>query len=134
VPAGLQDLAALAGRLLLAFIFVVEGWLKIVHYDGVVGYMEGYGVPGALLPLVILTELGGGALVAVGLLTRLAALALAGFCLLTALVFHLPAAASDQNEMIHLLKNLAMGGGFLAFVAFGPGAWSIDSRRGRRRP
>jgi putative oxidoreductase len=133
VPAGLQNLAALAGRLLLAFIFVVEGWLKVVHYDGILGYMEGYGVPGALLPLVILTELGGGFLVAVGLLTRLAALALAGFCLLTAFFFHLPAAATDENEMIHLLKNLAMAGGFLTLVAFGAGAWSVDFWRLRRR-
>jgi uncharacterized membrane protein YphA (DoxX/SURF4 family) len=48
---GLKDLAALVGRLLLALIFVVEGWIKIVSYSGTVGYMEAYGVPGALLLL-----------------------------------------------------------------------------------
>jgi putative oxidoreductase len=41
-----------------------------------------------LLPLVILTELGGGLLVLFGLKTRWAAIALFGFCLLTALFFH----------------------------------------------
>jgi putative oxidoreductase len=133
VPTVLQSLTALAARLLLALIFVVEGWLKIVHYEGTVGYMEGYGIPGALLPLVILTELGGGLLVAVGFLTRLAALALAGFCLLTALFVHLPAASADQNEMIHLLKNLAMTGGFLVLFAFGAGRWSVDGWRGARQ-
>jgi uncharacterized membrane protein YphA (DoxX/SURF4 family) len=47
-----------------------------------------HGVDGRLLPLVILTELGGGLLVLFGLKTRWAAIALFGFCLLTALFFH----------------------------------------------
>ena len=71
----LQNLFVLAARVLLACIFVVEGWLKIANYSGTVGYMEGYGVPGIVLPLVILTELGGGLLVAFGLFARIAAFA-----------------------------------------------------------
>jgi putative oxidoreductase len=126
----MQNLAALAGRLLLALIFVVEGWIKIVSYSGTIGYMEAYGVPSLLLPLVILTELGGGLLVAAGLFARYAAFALAGFCLLTALFFHRDVA--DTNQFIHFFKNLALAGGFLMLVAFGPGAWSLDRRlRGR---
>ena len=78
----LHPLAAFAARLLLALIFLIEGAFKIPNYDLVVGYMEGFGVPGAFLPLVIATELGGGLLIAAGLFTRLAAFALAGFCLL----------------------------------------------------
>lgn len=123
----LQNLAALAARLLLALIFVIEGWIKIASYSATLGYMESYGVPGLLLPLVIATELGGGLLVAAGLLTRFAAFGLAGFCLLTALFFHLDFSNTDQ--FIHFFKNLAMAGGFLALVAFGPGSFSIDSRR-----
>lgn len=120
----IQNLVALVARLLLALIFVIEGWLKITNYSATVGYMESYNVPGGLLPLVILTELGGGLLVAAGLLARVAALGLAGFCLATALFFHLDLA--DTGQVIHLLKNLAMAGGFLMLVAFGPGAWSLD--------
>ena len=63
----------LIARLLLSLIFVVEGWLKISDYAGTVAYMEAHGVSGMLLPLVIVTELGGGLLVAFGLFTRLAA-------------------------------------------------------------
>ena len=73
----LQAPLALLARLMLVFIFIVEGWEKIGNYQGTQQYMESYGVPGMLLPLVILTELGAGLLVAFGLLTRLAALALA---------------------------------------------------------
>lgn len=126
----LEAPAALLGRLLLALIFIVEGWLKVSDYAGTQGYMEAAGVPGALLPLVILTELGGGILVAVGLLSRLAAIALMGFCLLTALLFHM---APDQT--VHFYKNLAMAGGFLTLAAHGPGAWSLDAWwTGRRSP
>ena len=107
-------------------IFVVEGWLKISDYAGTQGYMEANGVPGPLLPLVILTELGGGLLVAFGLFTRWAAVALAGFCLLTALFFHM---APDQA--VHFYKNLAMAGGFLTLAAHEAGAWSLDGRGGR---
>ena len=93
---------------------------------GVSGYMAQHGVPAALLPLVILTELGGGLLVLFGLKTRWAAIALAGFCLLTALLFHLAA-----GETIQFQKNLAMAGGFLTLATAGPGRWSIDGWRSR---
>jgi putative oxidoreductase len=126
----LQNLFVLAARLLLAFIFVVEGWLKIADYSGTLGYMDSFGVPGIMLPLVILTELGGGLLVAVGLFARFAAFALAGFALLTALFFHWN--LGDQEQVIHFMKNLAIAGGFLLLTANGAGAWSLDAwRKGR---
>lgn len=118
----LQDLAALAGRVLLATIFVIESFIKIGDYSGTISYMLANGVSGRLLPLVILTELGGGLLVAFGLLTRWAAIALAGFCLLTALFFHM-----SPEQAVHFYKNLAMAGGFLVLAGFGPGAWSLDA-------
>jgi putative oxidoreductase len=121
----LQAPLALLARLMLVFIFIVEGWEKIGHYQGTQSYMESYGVPGMLLPLVILTELGAGLLVAFGLLTRLAALALAGFCVLAALFFHND--LGDANEFIQFSKDMAIAGGFLALVAFGPGNWSVDA-------
>jgi len=126
----LQNLFVLAARLLLAFIFVVEGWLKIADYSGTLGYMDSFGVPGIMLPLVILTELGGGLLVAVGLFARFAAFVLAGFALLTALFFHWN--LGDQEQVIHFMKNLAIAGGFLLLTANGAGAWSLDAwRKGR---
>ena len=116
----------LLARVMLAYIFVVEGAGKIANYAGVAGYMQTNGVDGRLLPLVILTELGGGLLVLVGLKTRWAAIALFGFCLLTALFFHLGA-----DQTIQMQKNIAMAGGFLTLAIYGPGAWSIDGWRGR---
>jgi putative oxidoreductase len=116
----------LVARAMLAYIFIVEGAEKITSYADVVQYMQANGVDGRLLPLVIITELGGGLLVLFGLFTRWAAIALAGYCVLTILFFHLGA-----DQVIELRKNVAMAGGFLALATFGPGAWSLDGWRGR---
>jgi putative oxidoreductase len=56
----MKDVALLVGRVLLALMFVMAGWGKIGGYAGTQGYMEAMGVPGFMLPLVILLELGGG--------------------------------------------------------------------------
>jgi len=111
---------------MLAYIFIVEGAGKIAGYAGVADYMQAHGVDGRLLPLVILTELGGGLLVLLGLKTRWAAVALFGFCLLTALFFYLGA-----DQTIQMQKNIAMAGGFLTLAILGPGAWSLDAWRAR---
>jgi putative oxidoreductase len=126
----LYPFAELGGRILISAIFILSGWGKIGGYAGTAAYMESQGVPGALLPLVIATELGGGILVVLGLFTRLAAFALAGFSILAALLFH--ANFGDQMQMILFMKNFAMAGGFLFLVAHGAGALSIDGWRTRK--
>ena len=122
-----QNLADLAGRILLAAIFLIAGLQKIGGYAGTQGYMEAMGVPGALLPLVIALEVGGAVAIIVGWHTRLFAFLLAGFTLLSALVFH--RAPGDPTQAILFMKNLAIAGGFLLLVARGPLEWSLDARR-----
>ena len=65
------------GRVLMSVIFIQAGINKMFGYAGAQGYMEAAGVPGALLPLVILLEAGGGLAVLLGLFTRWSALLLA---------------------------------------------------------
>ncbi len=113
----------LGGRLLIAAIFVLSGWGKIGGYAGTQAYMQSAGIPGALLPLVILVELGGGIAIVLGLFTRLAALALAVFCVLAAVKFH---AGADQINQIMFMKNFGLAGGFLLLAANGAGRLSID--------
>ena len=88
--------------------------------------MEAMGVPGILLPLVILLEVAGGIAVIVGWQTRIAAFLLAGFSFLSAILFH--SDFSNQVEMTMFMKNLSIAGGFLFLVAFGPGAYALDNR------
>lgn len=114
-----------AGRVLIALIFVTAGWSKIGGYAGTQAYMESAGVPGALLPLVIFAELGGGLAIVFGLLTRLAAFGLAVFSIVSAVLFH---GGSDPMQQILFAKNLAMAGGFLFLVAHGAGQISLDAK------
>ena len=51
---------------------------------------------------------------------------MAVFSIVTAFIFH--HALADQNQMIHFLKNFAMAGGLLQFVAYGAGRISVDNR------
>jgi putative oxidoreductase len=115
------------GRVLMSAIFVMAGISKLGAYTATQGYMENMGVPGVLLPLVVLLELGGGFAVLLGWQTRISASLLAGFCIISALIFH--ANVGDQMQSILFMKNLAMAGGFLFLVTGGAGAWSLDARR-----
>ncbi len=119
--------ADLLGRILLAAIFLLAGLNKIGGYEGTAAYMSSMGVPGALLPAVILLEVGGALALILGLFTRLSALALAGFCVVSGVLFH--GNIGDQMQFILFFKNIAMAGGFLILAANGPGAWSLDARR-----
>lgn len=117
----------LTGRVLMSSIFIMAGINKVSGYAGTQGYMESVGVPGALLPLVILLEVGGGLAILLGWQTRIAAFLLAGFSVLSALIFH--ANFGDQTQFILFMKNVAMAGGLLFLVAGEKHAWSIDAKR-----
>lgn len=122
---------SLLGRVGLSLLFIISGWGKISGYAGTQQYMEAMGVPGALLPLVILLELGGGLAIAAGLFSRWVALALAGFSVATAMVFH--ANFGDAMQAINFWKNVGMAGGFLLLAAQGAGAFSLDALISRRK-
>lgn len=126
-----KDLAALVGRVLLAWIFMWAGYGKVMGYDGTAGYMASTGLPmvGVLLPLTILLELGGGIALIIGWKARWVALALAVFTLLASLMFHNFWAMQPEAVMTNTLlfyKNVAIIGGLLMVFAFGPGRFSVD--------
>ena len=120
----LSDAAKLVGRILLALMFVLGGWSKISGYAGTQAYMASAGVPGILLPLVIIVELIGGLMIVIGFKTRLVALALFGFTIAASVLFHMNWDAPMQQLLF--MKNLGIAGGFLLLVAAGAGAYSVD--------
>jgi putative oxidoreductase len=126
----LQIFAAPTGRFFLAIMFFMSGLTKISQYAGTQGYMEAMGVPGFLLPLVILTEALGGLAIILGWKTKYVALALAGFSVLSAILFH--ADFSNQAEMTNFMKNVAIAGGFLTLFVHGAGAYSLDNRANKK--
>lgn len=122
---------SLLGRLGLSLIFIISGWGKIAGYSATQQYMEAMGVPGALLPLVIALELGGGIAILAGAFTRWIALALAAFSLVAAAIFH--GNLGDSMQAILFWKNVAMAGGLLTLAAHGAGTLSFDASWARRR-
>jgi putative oxidoreductase len=124
-----RNVPEVAGRVLLASLFLVSGVGKIGAYAATAGYMNATGVPAALLPLVIVTEVLGGLAIIVGWQTRVTALLLAGFTLLSALLFH--NSFADQIQTVMFLKNASITGGFLLLAANGAGPLSVDGRTRR---
>jgi putative oxidoreductase len=118
--------ADLAGRILISLMFLTSGVGKITGYAATQGYMQSMGVPGVLLPLVIVLEVAGPVAIILGWKTRWFATALGGFCVISALLFH--GNFTDQGEMISFMKNITIAGGFLIIVAFGAGPLSLDAR------
>ncbi len=119
----------LIGRLLMATIFLVSGFGKLMSPSGTIGYIASVGLPLPELAYAgaLAAELGGGLMLVLGYRTRWVAAALAVFSVVSAVLFH--NALGDQNQMFHFLKNLAMAGGLLQFIAFGGGTFSLDERK-----
>ena len=63
--------------------------------------------------------------------TRIAAILFAAFSVMSAAIFH--ADFSDQNQMIHFMKNVSIAGGFLFLIVHGAGNYSLDSREKARQ-
>ncbi len=133
-----QNLAALAGRLLVAAIFVLSGLNKLGDFAGTSAMMRSVGLPMAELLLVaaIVIEVVGGLMIVIGWQARSAAVALFLFMIPVTFVFHNPWAATDgaaaQQQLIHFLKNLAIAGGLLNLIAFGPGAYSAEAHKAHK--
>ena len=123
----MEKIIQVVARVLLAQIFVLAGLNKIGGYADTQAYMDAMGVPGILLPLVIILEVGGGLALIVGWQTRWAAYALAAFTALAAVIFH--SDLGQQIQMILFMKNWAMVGGLLLLGVYGAGAYSLDARK-----
>jgi putative oxidoreductase len=120
----------LIGRILLSAIFLLSGFGKLTAIAGTAGYFGSLGLPVPTVTAVVvgLIELLGGIAILVGFQTRIVAWVLAIFTLATGLVAH--TGWADQMQMIQFLKNLGITGGFLLLASSGPGAYSIDAKRG----
>jgi putative oxidoreductase len=117
-------------RIIAALLFMEHGLMKLFHFP-----MPQPGAPDPLPPLMMvaaLLEVVGGGMLALGLFTRPVAFIVSG-------------EMAFAYFMAHASQSIwpALNGGdaailfcfvFLYLSAVGPGPWSVDAMRGRRRP
>ena len=112
------------GRLLLSALFLIEGFGKISKQEDVIMYMENFGVPEILFVPATVLEILFPLLLITGYKTKWAAAVMALFTFTVAIIFHTD--FSEGMQMIFFLKDLAIAGGFMIIVAYGPSKISLD--------
>ena len=122
----MSNLMDLVGRVCISLVFLLSAYNKIFNYEGTVAWMEGYGVPGFLLWPTIILEIILPVLIIIGYKTKVSAIILAIFSIATAFIFHLD--FSNQMQVIALLKNLGLAGGFIFIAVNGPKDWAFDKK------
>ena len=134
-----ERLAPVFGRGLLALIFLLASYLKIVNWDTTVTMLAAHKlpVPAFLLAAALLTELLCGVAVFIGFRTKMAALILFLYTLTVNYVLHDFWTYTDPAQLQRFalelqlfVKNMAIAGGLLLLVGHGAGEWSWDSWRG----
>ena len=125
----LNPYIGLAGRVLIALMYVGAGLNFIGDYNNTAAFMESKGVPGFLLVPTIILVLVGGVSIIVGWKTRFFAFLLAGFTLIAGIMIHNE--FGNPSEFNHFMQNISIIGGFLYLVKFGAGELSLDNRKSR---
>ena len=122
----MTNILDLVARILISALFLINGVFKISNYDGTVGWMEGFGIPGILIIPAIVLEIVGPILIILGYKAKIAAGLLSLFCIATAVIFHND--FSDQMQLGSFLKNIALAGGFLFIFINGTKDFSLDRK------
>ena len=117
----------LLARIFISSVFLVSGYNKIMNYESTISFMEGFGIPGLLLWPTIVLEIILPILVIIGYKTQIATILLAIFCIATAVIFHFD--FSNQMQLVALLKNFGLAGGFLLIALNGPKQFSMDRKK-----
>ena len=112
------------GRALLSTLFLVEGIGKISMQEEVIMFMDDYGVPEILFVPAIIIEILFPLLLIIGYRTKWAASIMALFTFTVAIIFHTD--FSEGMQLVFFLKDIAIAGGFMIIVAYGPGKISLD--------
>ncbi len=122
----MTNILDLVARILISALFLLNGVFKISNYDGTVGWMEGFGIPGILIIPAIVLEIVGPILIILGYKAKIAAGFLSLFCIATAVIFHND--FSDQMQLGSFLKNIALAGGFLFIFINGTKDFSLEKK------
>jgi len=126
------DIIAFIGRCLMAVLFLLSGFGKVVGPAATIAWIASTGLPMPAVGYFVFTiiELGGALLLILGWRIRPVAVVVSVYAIGTAFIFHRNIA--DQNQLFNFLKNVAVTGGLFQLMAFGAGNFSLDARRARK--
>ena len=119
-----MHIVELIGRIFLSALFLIECFLKISMQEDVIMYIDDYGVPEILFVPATVLEILFPLLLIVGYKTKWAASVMALFTFTVAIIFHTD--FSEGMQMVFFLKDLAIAGGFMIILVYGPGKISLD--------
>ena len=122
----MTNILDLVGRIFISLVFLLSGINKIVNYEGSIGWMESFGMPGIFLIPAIILEIGASILIIIGYKVKIAAALLSVFCIATALIFHTD--FSNQMQFVSFMKNIALAGGFLFLVINDTKEFSLERK------
>lgn len=132
-----MDIAALIGRVVFSFMFVMSGMVHISKRTYMSEYARSMGVPAASALVVASGAqiLAGGLMVALGIWGDIGALLIAAFLVPTAMMMHpywkVPDPQMRAMQQAHFMKNMSLtGGALLAFSWFlcsGGGTYSVTT-------
>lgn len=119
-----------AGRILIAPLFLLSGFHKITGFSAVAATMAKAGMPFSEVLAIgaIVFEVGGGLMVLLGWHARWGALLLVLFTIPATLLFHnfwAVDAAQYSGQLNHFMKNLAILGGLVYVMVAGSGPLSL---------
>ena len=112
------------GRIFLSLLFLIEGLGKVSIEQDVPMYMEDYGVPGILFLPALIVEILFPLLLIVGYKTKWTASIMGLFTFAVAIIFNTN--FSESMQLMLFLKDIAIAGGFMIVIAYGPGKISLD--------
>lgn len=128
--------ASLAARICLSAVFLYSGFTKLLDLPAGYAEVAGLGLPFPWIALAatLVVQIGGGLTVLIGWRALFGAFLLAAFTLIATLLAHgfwSPSGVERIRQLTTSLEHLAIVGGFILIMAYGPGPFSFEARRGR---
>lgn len=120
----IENLIDLIARIFISLLFLINGYSKVIYFDGTISWMESYGLPGFFIYPAILLEIIAPLLLIIGYKTKISSVMLAGFCIVTALIFLND--FSEQSQLNGFFKNIGLSAGFLFLAINGSKKFSLD--------
>ena len=126
----IENLIDLIARIFISLLFLINGYSKVIYFDGTISWMESYGLPGFFIYPAILLEIIAPLLLIIGYKTKISSVMLAGFCIVTALIFLND--FSEQSQLNGFFKNIGLSAGLLFLAINGSKKFSLDYKLAKR--